>query len=62
MAYTDDPVADFHAHENEIDNRNRHLPVCSYCQDKIRDDEYYRIEGKNYCSSCLETYFKEWNG
>lgn len=60
MKYSDNPLNDFYSYEDDIEREESCLPTCCYCEEKIHDESYYRIDGKNYCLNCLETYFKEW--
>ena len=43
MAYTDDPVADFHNHDAEQERKLARLPVCCICQEPIQQEKavYY---------------------
>ena len=59
MSWTDDPLADFEAHDAEQEEALRRLPVCYDCGEHIQDEYYYCIGGKNICPSCLEDY-REW--
>lgn len=56
--YTDDPVADFGAWDEEQTRKEAKLPVCDYCNEAIQDDYYYYINGEIICEKCLDDNFK----
>ena len=51
--YTDNPIADFHAHDAEQQEQLERLPVCHHCKDPIQQEKAVRIEGRWYCDDCL---------
>lgn len=54
MYRTDDPVADFLAHDREREKRISRYPICVQCGERIQDEKLYRIDGKFYCEDCIE--------
>lgn len=59
MAWTDDPVADFHAYDRECQRNLERYPKCDCCQERITEAKFYYIEGKNLCEGCLDYLFAE---
>ena len=65
MQYTDDPVADYEAYDNEQQRWLDRLPICAHCKQPIQDEEYYsfnldgEIEPVKVCSDCLRDYCDE---
>ena len=57
---TDDPYYDFDQWDAEQARYLARLPKCSECGQPIQDEEYYEIDGKFYCSDCLETYHRHY--
>ncbi len=57
--YTDDPVADFLAHDREQQEWEERLPRCVHCKGPIQDDFYYIIEDEKVCYDCLTEYCNE---
>ena len=58
---TDDPIADFHAHDADQEEALKKCPICCKCGDEgyIQDDFYYLIEGDIYCEEHMEEYIKK---
>lgn len=56
---SDDPGRDFDKWDAEQARLLEQLPKCDICDHPIQDDHYYRINGENYCPSCLEYFRKE---
>lgn len=50
---TDNPVADFHRHDAEQQERLKELPECSDCGEPIQDDFYYEFDCYFYCADCV---------
>jgi formylmethanofuran dehydrogenase subunit E len=44
----------FLKHEAEQEKWLKSRPICSSCKEPIQEDHLYRIDGKNYCESCIE--------
>lgn len=59
MPWTDDPVADFAAHDRKQAKWLNSLPTCECCGDAIQQERAVCIEGFWYCDKCLEGYKKE---
>lgn len=59
MFYTDDPIADFYAHDAEQEKRLARLPVCDECGHHIQNDHFYLINGENICPDCLECFYRK---
>lgn len=34
-------------------------PLCDICDQPVRDDHYYSINGDVICMHCMEEYFRE---
>ncbi len=51
--YTDDPIADFHRHDAEQEDRLKDLPECSECGKPIQDDHYFEFDCYFYCWDCV---------
>lgn len=51
---------DLHAlYEAEQDRKEKKLPICDCCGERITDDCLYDIEGTIYCEDCLNDEFKK---
>lgn len=57
--YTDDPVADFGAWDEEQERKLEKLPVCDYCNERIDEDYYFDIDGEFYHEECLCKQFRK---
>jgi formylmethanofuran dehydrogenase subunit E len=55
LSVSDDPIADFNRYDAYQQQQLDRLPKCDDCGEPIQDD-YYRINGCNICSECLENY------
>lgn len=58
MKYTDDPLEDFYAFEDEAEKREGKLPLCWDCEETIHDDYYYVIGGEILCENCLNDRYR----
>lgn len=58
LKYTDDPVADFHAYDDEQQKWLDSLPVCAECGQPIQDDYCYEIDGEIICEECLNDNYR----
>lgn len=56
---TDNPVHDFWAYSMAQEEWLENRPTCDECGQHIQDEQYFDIEGKKYCESCLN-YYKKW--
>ena len=56
LRYTDDPAADFLAHDIEHEKALENLPCCEDCGEPIQDDEAYYINGEWICEDCMSSY------
>ena len=54
MAWTDDPIADFHRHEQEREDWLRKRPVCCECDQHIQGERLCEFEGETICLDCLK--------
>ena len=34
-------------------------PICDYCSEPIRDDEYYEINHLDICPDCIDEYLEK---
>ena len=59
MHYTDDPIADFGAWDEEQERKLEQLPICDYCGERIQDDYYFDIDGDFYHEKCLCEQFRK---
>lgn len=59
MAWTDDPIADFMAHDAEQERKLEQLPRCSECDEPIQDDFCYEINDELVCENCMEMNHKK---
>lgn len=59
MAYTDDPLADFHAWDAEQARQLERLPMCADCDNHIQDENAYYINGEWICEHCMSSYRRE---
>lgn len=53
MRYTDDPISDFAACDEECQEWLGSLPKCGHCGAPIEDNTFFVIEEKNVCRDCL---------
>lgn len=54
--YTDDPLADFEAWDEQREKRLERLPVCVDCDNHIQDETAYYINGEWICEDCMDAY------
>lgn len=54
MWRTDDPVADFHRHDDEQEAWLKKRPKCAECREHIQQQKAVRIHGLFYCDECLD--------
>ena len=59
MFYSDDPIADFEAHDREQANQLAELPVCEICGEPIQDEHLYLINDEFVCEKCLIRDFRK---
>lgn len=59
MPWTDNPVADFHRHDDEVEGRMAHLPVCEDCGCRITDEHYYKVDCEILCESCMNDRYRK---
>ena len=59
MPYTDDPIADFMAHDAEEERWRKKRPRCSDCREHIVDDKAYYIGGEWICKDCIDSYLED---
>lgn len=57
--FTDNPLRDFHRHDEEQDLQLERLPRCGYCDGIIQDEFLYDIDGEVICDSCLKEHFRK---
>ena len=55
---TDDPHRDFDRHEAELQRQLDRLPKCGYCREPIQDEHAFVINGKCYCTQCINDYHR----
>lgn len=59
MRYTDDPVADFHSYDAELEAELQKLPECDYCGETIRTDYFYLVNDDIICPGCMNKHFRK---
>lgn len=59
LRYSDDPIADFIAHDTEQEKALAALPHCADCGDPIQDEDAYCINGEWICVDCMSSYKRE---
>lgn len=59
--FTDDPIADFEAHDRAQTKRLAQLPECDYCHNPIQDEHYFDINGDVMGEKCLNNNFRKEN-
>ena len=57
--YTDDPLLDFHRHDEEQESNLLRLPVCYICENPIQDEYMYLINDEPVCKSCLDEHYRK---
>ena len=60
MFYSDDPIADFHRHDEKQQSELDKFPRCSECDEPIQSETCYEINGELVCEECLENNHKKW--
>lgn len=56
MQYTDNPVADFLAHDAEQAEALDKLPVCDICGEPCQGDGYFEDDLTIICEDCWRQY------
>ncbi len=56
MYYTDDPIADFNAHEAYQERQLAKLPVCCECKEPIQSEFLFEIDDVFYCEECMDAH------
>lgn len=56
MQYTDDPYADFLAHDYEQSKWLQSRPECDCCGEHIQEDHYFEEDGMIICPDCWRQY------
>lgn len=54
--YSDDPVADFHHYDADLQARLDKLVRCSECDNRITTEFAYYIHGEWICEECMDNY------
>lgn len=60
MSYTDNPVADYDAYDDERSEELDRLPVCDNCENPIQEEKFFYYRGDKICRECMETHFEVW--
>lgn len=47
------------SHQAKQDERLAKLPKCDFCGEPIQDEHCYQIDGKTYCTDCLNDQFRK---
>ena len=58
MQYTDDPAADFAAHDLQQQKELERLPKCCICGEPITDEYAYMIMNEWYHKDCFESEYE----
>jgi len=59
MRITDDPIRDA---ERWIEEQEKGLPVCDWCNEPIYDIYWYNINGDHVCQRCIDDTKEEIDG
>jgi hypothetical protein len=59
MFRTDDPLADYDRHQDEIDEWMNSLPKCAYCGEPIQDEQCYLINEELIHIDCAHEYLHD---
>ena len=59
MVYSDNPLADFAAYDNEQESWLDRLPKCAECGEPIQQEFAVRINGEWLCDNCLDANREE---
>lgn len=59
MYYSDDPIADFDAYDEDLNSFLARLPVCVDCEQPIQDETAFYIESEWHCERCMDEYRRE---
>ena len=51
--YSDDPIADFNAYDQECENWLASRPKCDWCGEHIQDDFAFEIGDDLVCDECI---------
>ena len=54
---TDDPLADFNRHEEDMEKELEKCPECAYCGFKIQDTFAFYIDREWYHRECIESAY-----
>lgn len=46
----------FEEYEAEQDRKERKLPKCDYCGERIVEEKFYNIEGTYICVNCIDDF------
>ena len=55
--WTDNPLADFLAHDAEQEEALSRWPICECCGEPIQEDYYFTTDEGNICEECFERKF-----
>lgn len=55
MQYTDDPIADFAAHDFQQQKEMERLPQCGICGEPITDEYAYMVNDGWFHKDCFES-------
>ena len=57
--YTDDPIADAYAYDEEQAKWEERHPTCDMCGEHILDEYLYHIGDELICEECLKEYYRK---
>ena len=59
MRITGDPHADFDARDRAQEKALAKYPRCVECGEPIQSEKHYYIDGRHYCTDCVEEVYTE---
>ena len=59
MYRTDDPIADFNRHQEDMERRLEQRPRCSQCDEHIQEEFCFEINGELICEGCMKMEFRK---
>jgi len=46
----------YRANEDRLYDQIKNNPICNECGEIITNEFYYKVDGKNYCTDCMDNY------
>ena len=54
---TDDPLADFNRHEEDLEKAYKDAPTCCYCGERIQDAFAFHIDQEWFHEECMRSEY-----